>query len=327
MSDYDFTLSGLRIVKTALRKVNVLAEGEEPSNEQLEQAAEALNLAVKALQNDGVYLWSYEEATLNLVKGTSRYVLGADTLTVSNLFTRKPQIYEGGSAVSGSLDIGTGATVTAVSQGTTSFTVGTAHATTAGGSLTVTSAGLWSYTPPTYGSHTTTQTETFAYTITYAGATTAAGSLVLSVATSHANPDSNAPCTLLSSGDWAAISDRDLMNQNQPIYALFTPVPATIGTSTGPTLTFYEIPDDTYTCSYWRVRKLRDFDNLYSSTTDVWDRWLDVLIYGTAARLADEFGLELNRCQWLQQKADEFLRRARGGNREIQDSHITRSIY
>ena len=128
--------------------------------------------------------------------------------------------------------------------------------------------------------------------------------------------------------EWAAIPDRGRLQESWlPTMCHFDPTVVTVGASTGPTLTFYEIPDAaTYTIYYWKIRKLADLVNL-TDTPDVHQRWLDALIYGAAARYADEIPLELPRCQWLQQKADFYLRMARGGNSEPTDQRFFDPAY
>lgn len=225
MATYDFNLTGMQIVRAALRKCGVMDQGEEPTPDQVEEAAEALNIAVKALQSDGVHLWTYEEATFNMVIGQESYDLDPMTLAVSSVDCQDTSIL---------IDV---------------------------------------------------------------------------------------PVDLVSRGEWADIPDRDKLIQNRPTQCFFN------GTVNPPTLQFYRLPDKVYKISYWRIRKLADFDNLLADNADVQQRWLDALIYQTAARLADEYSLDLPRCQWLQQKADEYLRRARGGNREITDRRILGSAY
>ena len=48
----DFNRTTIQIIKSALRKIGVLGEGETPSAEQEQTAREALNLLVKQWQAD-----------------------------------------------------------------------------------------------------------------------------------------------------------------------------------------------------------------------------------------------------------------------------------
>lgn len=71
----DFSLSRDDIIKRALRLVGVLAQGELPTTEQVDEASVALNGLVKAWQADGMPLWSLKERTVTLVSGQSIYTL------------------------------------------------------------------------------------------------------------------------------------------------------------------------------------------------------------------------------------------------------------
>lgn len=71
----DFSLSRDDIIKRALRLVGVLAQGEVPTVEQVDESSVALNGLVKAWQADGMPLWSIKERTVTLVSGQSTYTL------------------------------------------------------------------------------------------------------------------------------------------------------------------------------------------------------------------------------------------------------------
>jgi hypothetical protein len=72
----DYTRTRDQIIRGALRAINVIAAGETPSSEDMQDGAEALNLMVKSWQTEGVYLWTHTEATLFLAYGTSSYSVG-----------------------------------------------------------------------------------------------------------------------------------------------------------------------------------------------------------------------------------------------------------
>lgn len=64
------------IIEQALKIIGVIAEGENPSSDQISDGAIRLDWMVKRWQSSGVHLWSEREATLFLVKGQSSYILG-----------------------------------------------------------------------------------------------------------------------------------------------------------------------------------------------------------------------------------------------------------
>lgn len=71
------------IIKSALRKLGVLAQGQTPSTEDYTNGTEALNGLIQTLVTDGMPLWKRTTTTIALVDGTSSY-------TVSNA----PRVYQ-----------------------------------------------------------------------------------------------------------------------------------------------------------------------------------------------------------------------------------------
>jgi len=73
---YDYTRTEQQIIRAAMRKIGVLATGETPSSDDYEVCSEALNLLLKAWQNQGIGIWLNQECTLYLQKDTIEYSLG-----------------------------------------------------------------------------------------------------------------------------------------------------------------------------------------------------------------------------------------------------------
>ena len=85
----DFITTRNSIIKAALRKVGAVSQGNEPTAEQMNEAAEALNVFVLSLQSRKVFLWTVEDEYLPLVSGSYSYNLSSDILEVDNLFFRR----------------------------------------------------------------------------------------------------------------------------------------------------------------------------------------------------------------------------------------------
>lgn len=85
----DFIATRNSIIKTALRKIGAVPQGNEPTAEQMNEAAEALNILVLSLQTRKIYLWTVEDEFLSLVSGTYSYSLSNEILDVDNLFFRR----------------------------------------------------------------------------------------------------------------------------------------------------------------------------------------------------------------------------------------------
>lgn len=71
-----FNLTRDQLIGGALRILGVVAQGESPKTEQITEAAEALNIMVKAFEADGMPLWGIAEYAMPMVAGTTLYVIG-----------------------------------------------------------------------------------------------------------------------------------------------------------------------------------------------------------------------------------------------------------
>jgi hypothetical protein len=139
---------------------------------------------------------------------------------------------------------------------------------------------------------------------------------------------------------WAEFYDIALKKRMRPGWARFDMRPQDVAaqldtdgvTELAPAITnskimvLYRVPDFVYTMVMWRIREISESTGP-NATVDVQTRWYSALIYGVAARLADELVLPLERCNWLQQKAEHYLKLARGGTRETRDNRFMASAY
>lgn len=80
----SFDLNRDSIIRVAYQLVGVLGAGKQPDANQIEMASDFLNLALKALQNDGIILRTLEQETIALISGTAKYTLASDTLDVDD---------------------------------------------------------------------------------------------------------------------------------------------------------------------------------------------------------------------------------------------------
>lgn len=76
MTTYDFTLNRDEVIKGALRLCGVIAQGQTPDASQVSDAAEALNVLVKAWQAEGLPLWCMKTASFTPVASTNSYTVG-----------------------------------------------------------------------------------------------------------------------------------------------------------------------------------------------------------------------------------------------------------
>lgn len=71
-----FNLTRDQIITSALRMIGAIAQGESPTATQISEAAEALNIMIKAWEADGMPLWGLEESDITLVAGVNLYQIG-----------------------------------------------------------------------------------------------------------------------------------------------------------------------------------------------------------------------------------------------------------
>lgn len=94
-----------------------------------------------------------------------------------------------------------------------------------------------------------------------------------------------------------------------------------------PNLYLYPQADLTdYQLHYLAVIRLKEFENA-SSTPDFPQDWYRALVWGLAADLASEYGLSISRMNYLDSKADYFLKRARKEDKEYVNIRILEGAY
>ncbi len=78
------------LIKAALRKLEVIGEGETPSAEDYTNCAFGLNIMLKSWEKDGFYLWKISELVLPLVSGTATYQIGPTATGTGALVGDRP---------------------------------------------------------------------------------------------------------------------------------------------------------------------------------------------------------------------------------------------
>lgn len=75
-----FSVTRDDIIRAALRKLDVIGEGQTPSTEDYTNCAFALNIMIKAWEKDGFYLWKVVDIPVTTVSANEAYQIG-DTAT------------------------------------------------------------------------------------------------------------------------------------------------------------------------------------------------------------------------------------------------------
>jgi hypothetical protein len=77
-----FDLSRTGIVRLAYQTLQVVTAGEDPDIDQLAMGSDFLNVLIKELENEGIYLSKLERTTTTLVAGTAQYTPASNTLDI-----------------------------------------------------------------------------------------------------------------------------------------------------------------------------------------------------------------------------------------------------
>lgn len=143
----SFSVPRDTIISTALRKLQVIELGTTPDANTLSNAAQSLNIMIKAWQSQGIKLWTVQEYPIPLVAGQNTYTIGNSTTPTTNaLVGPTPQPVGGVSAVtmsnngtSGAVSLNYSPTVTINNNWGGMATNGSIFVAGGGGSLMMTS--------------------------------------------------------------------------------------------------------------------------------------------------------------------------------------------
>jgi len=72
----SYNITRDQLITGSLRMIGAVAQGETPTTDQISEAAEALNILVKAWEADGMPQWGITEYAITLVAGTNKYQIG-----------------------------------------------------------------------------------------------------------------------------------------------------------------------------------------------------------------------------------------------------------
>ncbi len=86
----SFSVTRDDLIKAALRKLDVLGEGETPSTEDYTNCTFGLNIMLKAWEKDGFYLWKVKEITVPLLTGIIYYSIGPTATGTGAVVTDRP---------------------------------------------------------------------------------------------------------------------------------------------------------------------------------------------------------------------------------------------
>lgn len=284
----NFSLNRDEVIKAALRKLGVLAEGENPSSEQINNGAQALNVIVKAWQSQGIHLWKTKELTLFLTESQGKYTIDASSENAT--FDTIVQTAVNGAASSGASTI-TVDSITGISNGDI---IGIELSSTSMQWTTVNGA-------PSGTTVTLTDTLTAAVAddaVVYVYTTKAPRVLRVVDARRKDSAGNDVPINVVPRDTYYAIPNKGTTGKTSQVY--YDPQ------LTNGLVYLWPEPDDVTDFIQMTVQTtLEDFDAT-TDTPDLPQEWYRPLIYTLASDLAPEYGLDLNERAILHDMAEEL---------------------
>ena len=284
------------IINRALSILGVKTRGRALTAEEVNEASDALNLFVKGLKSEGVYLWKYAEGTLFLTVGQESYTLDGLTANATESFT---ETTTSATAVSGATAI--------VVTGATGFTAGyfvgvmkddgnifwTTVASVAGTTINLTDA-------------LTDNVSNKATVYVYQTKITRPEAIPSARRRDFSNYDT--PLNELARSDYFNLAQKKVSGQPTQFYY-------DKQLSSG-IFYLYQAPNDaTNTIKFTFQKMFFDFTS-GNDNPDFPIEWAETLAFGLASRLSYDYGIDKTKAELIKRTADEMLRNLKGYDRE-----------
>ena len=284
------------IINKALSILGVKTRGKALTAEEVNEASDALNLFVKGLKSEGVYLWKYAEGTLFLTVGQESYTLDGLTANATESFTKTTT---SAAAVSGATAI----VVTSATGFTAGYYVGvmqddgnifwTTIASVAGTTINLTNA--------------LTDNVLSAATV-YVYQTKITRPEAITSARRRDSSSYDTPLNELARNDYFNLSQKTVAGQPTQFYY-------DKQLSSG-IFYLYQAPSDaTNTIKFTFQKMFFDFTS-GNDNPDFPIEWAETLAFGLASRLSYDYGIDKTKAQLIKATADEMLRNLKGYDRE-----------
>ena len=284
------------IINRALSILGVKTRGRALTAEEVNEASDALNLFVKGLKSEGVYLWKYAEGTLFLTVGQESYTLDGLTANATESFT---ETTTSATAVSGATAI----VVTSATGFTAGYYVGvmqddgnifwTTVASVAGTTINLTDA-------------LTDNVSNKATVYVYQTKITRPEAIPSARRRDFSNYDT--PLNELARSDYFNLAQKTVSGQPTQFYY-------DKQLSSG-IFYLYQAPSDaTNTIKFTFQKMFFDFTS-GNDNPDFPIEWAETLAFGLASRLSYDYGIDKTKAELIKRTADEMLRNLKGYDRE-----------
>lgn len=284
------------IINRALSILGVKTRGRALTAEEVNEASDALNLFVKGLKSEGVYLWKYSEGTLFLTVGQESYVLDGSTANATESFTQT-------TTSAAALSAATAIVVTSATGFTVGYYVGVMKD---DGDIFWTTIASVAGTTINLSNALTDDVSSAATVYVYQTKITRPESI-----TSARRRDSSSYDTVLSElarSDYSNLSQKTVSGQPTQFYY-------DKQLSSG-TFYLYQAPSDaTNTIKFTFQKMFFDFTN-GTDNPDFPIEWAETLAFGLASRLTYDYETNKTKAELIKRTADEMLRNLKGYDRE-----------
>jgi hypothetical protein len=284
------------IINRALSILGVKTRGRALTAEEVNEASDALNLFVKGLKSEGVYLWKYAEGTLFLTVGQESYTIDGSTANATESFAETT-------------------TSAAASSGATAIVVTNATGFTAGyyvGVMQDDGDIFWTTVASVAGTtinltNALTDDVSSAATV-YVYQTKITRPEAITSARRRDSSDYDTPLNELARSDYFNLSQKKVTGMPTQFYY---DKQLSYGT-----FYLYQAPDDaTNTIKFTFQKMFFDFTT-GNDNPDFPIEWAETLAFGLASRLTYDYGIDKTKAELIKRTADEMLRNLKGYDRE-----------
>ena len=284
------------IINRALSILGVKTRGRALTAEEVNEASDALNLFVKGLKSEGVYLWKYAEGTLFLTVGQEAYTIDGSTANATESFTQT-------TTSAAALSAATAIVVTSATGFTAGYFVGVMQD---DGDIFWTTVASVAGTTINLDDALTDDVSSGATVYVYQTKITRPESI-----TSARRRDSSSydtPLNELARSDYFNLAQKTVTGMPTQFYY---DKQLSYGT-----FYLYQAPDDATNTIKFTFQKMF-FD--FTTGTDNPDfpiEWAETLAFGLASRLTYDYGIDKTKAELIKRTADEMLRNLKGYDRE-----------
>lgn len=284
------------IINRAYKIIGIKTRGRDLTAEEINEASEALNLYVKGLKSEGVYLWKYAEGTLFIKVGQESYILDGATANATESFV---QTTTSASATSGATAI----VVTSATGFTAGYYVGVMQN---DGDIFWTTVASVAGTTITLTSPLTNNVSNGATIYVYQTKITRPEAITSCRRRDSSNYDT--PLNELARNDYFNLAQKTIIGQPTQFYY-------DKQLSSG-TIYLYQAPNDASNTIKFTFQKMFFDFNTGNDNPDFPIEWAETLAFGLASRLCYDFSIDKTKTEQIKRTYDEMLRNLKGYDRE-----------